>query len=41
MKMLKGALQGSVYPSRPEAHNYTKRSMYAGTHFTDPRRMES
>ena len=40
MKMLKGALQGSVYPQRTGSI-YTKRSMYASTLFTDPGRMES
>ena len=40
MKMLKGALQWSVYPQRTGSKD-TKRSMYAGTHFTDPGRMEN
>ena len=38
--MLKGALQWSVYPQQTGSI-YTKRSMYAGTHFTDPGRTES
>ena len=39
MKMLKSALQWSVYPQRTGCI-YTKRSMCAGTYFTDPGRME-
>ena len=40
VNMLKDALQWSGYPQRTGSV-YTKRSMYAGTHFTDPGRMES
>ena len=40
MKMLRGALQWSVYPQWTGSI-YTKWSMYAGTHFTDSGRMES
>ena len=44
--MLKGALQWSVYPSGPEAYigamaAASNQSVLAGTHFTDPERMES